>query len=283
MAIASTEKPKYGTSGVAAVTEGGGVAPSVMSMSFDGAAVSGVVHDTLVEAKGDLVTATADDAPARLAAGSDGSVLTADSTAATGLRWASRFPRDMDDADMASRIVSGSLPLCGWTYPVYYGGSFVAQTDGRLSACKIWVPRSITVTGMCIFLGDQALTSPDYENALALYASDGTLIGKTADQSAAWGSGTTTLKTADLVGGPYSIAGGDGVYVYAAVLMNTNGGTPAKFASRYTISYAFGNMGQSAGASSSTLTHGYRESVTAIPSSLWTLTAGGYPFWMGLY
>jgi hypothetical protein len=42
----------------------------------------------LLDAKGDLLTATGLDAPARLPVGGDGLVLTADSSSATGLAWA---------------------------------------------------------------------------------------------------------------------------------------------------------------------------------------------------
>jgi hypothetical protein len=41
-----------------------------------------------VDAKGDLIAATAADTPARLAVGTNGQVLTADSTTATGLKYA---------------------------------------------------------------------------------------------------------------------------------------------------------------------------------------------------
>jgi hypothetical protein len=46
------------------------------------------IQNTIVDAKGDLIAATASDTPARLAVGTNGHVLTADSTAATGLKWA---------------------------------------------------------------------------------------------------------------------------------------------------------------------------------------------------
>lgn len=44
---------------------------------------------TILDAKGDLISATAADTPARLAVGTNGQVLTADSTTSTGLKWAS--------------------------------------------------------------------------------------------------------------------------------------------------------------------------------------------------
>ena len=44
---------------------------------------------TTIDAKGDLIAGTGADAYARLAVGTNGQVLTADSTAATGLKWAS--------------------------------------------------------------------------------------------------------------------------------------------------------------------------------------------------
>jgi hypothetical protein len=46
------------------------------------------IAKTIVDAKGDLISATANDTPARLAVGTNGHVLTADSTESTGIKWA---------------------------------------------------------------------------------------------------------------------------------------------------------------------------------------------------
>ena len=49
---------------------------------------SNAIQNAIVDAKGDLITATAADTPARLAVGTNGHVLTADSTTGTGIKWA---------------------------------------------------------------------------------------------------------------------------------------------------------------------------------------------------
>jgi hypothetical protein len=54
-------------------------------MDFSWTAVDPLV---ILDAKGDLISATAADTPARLAVGTNGQVLTADSTTSTGLKWA---------------------------------------------------------------------------------------------------------------------------------------------------------------------------------------------------
>jgi hypothetical protein len=48
---------------------------------------SNAIQNAIVDAKGDLIAASAADTPARLAVGTNGQVLTADSTAGTGLAW----------------------------------------------------------------------------------------------------------------------------------------------------------------------------------------------------
>jgi len=55
---------------------------------YDGAAWQPILDQDVIEAKGDLIVGTADDTVSRLAVGTNGYVLTADSGETTGLKWA---------------------------------------------------------------------------------------------------------------------------------------------------------------------------------------------------
>jgi len=60
--------------------------PNSVKSAYDLA--NGAIAKSIVDAKGDLIAATAADTVSRLAVGTNGQVLTADSTAATGMKWA---------------------------------------------------------------------------------------------------------------------------------------------------------------------------------------------------
>lgn len=64
---------------------------------------SSVIAPTIVDAKGDIIAATAADTVARLAVGTNDQVLVADSTTATGLKWAT------PSSGAYTTIASGSL------------------------------------------------------------------------------------------------------------------------------------------------------------------------------
>lgn len=64
---------------------------------------SNAIQNAIVDAKGDLIAATGADTPARLAVGTNGYVLTADSAEATGLKWAAAASGGM------TSIASGTL------------------------------------------------------------------------------------------------------------------------------------------------------------------------------
>lgn len=67
--------------------------------------VEGGIQPTIVTAKGDLITAVANANPARLGVGSDGQLLTADSTSATGLSYQNNF------AAGKNKIINGDFRI----------------------------------------------------------------------------------------------------------------------------------------------------------------------------
>jgi hypothetical protein len=83
------------------------------------------IQNTIVDAKGDLITATAADTPARLAVGSNGDTLVADSAATTGLRWQGNY------AAGKNKIINGAFDV--WQR----GTSFT--TTGAYTADRFYV------------------------------------------------------------------------------------------------------------------------------------------------
>jgi hypothetical protein len=67
----------------------------------------GVVQNDIVDAKGDIVAATAADAVSRLAVGTDTHALVADSGEATGLKWA--VPTDSTKMPLAGGTFTGAI------------------------------------------------------------------------------------------------------------------------------------------------------------------------------
>jgi len=67
----------------------------------------GVVQKDIVDAKGDIVAATAADAVARLAVGTNDYVLTADSSEATGLKWAAPTTGDITAVTAGTNLSGG--------------------------------------------------------------------------------------------------------------------------------------------------------------------------------
>ena len=172
-----------------------------------------------------------------------------------------------------------------WNLPPFIPASEGAQADHTISAMKIWVPKTISVTGISLFLGSTVLSgaSAGEDNGVALYDSTGLLIGKSADQAAAWGAGTYAEKRADLIGGPFTVTGGAGVYVYACFLVNAT--TRPSFY-RYQGGINLNNVGQSTSASACTLTMGTKSSTSTWPTGangLFTLNSSRDNYWIALY
>lgn len=78
--------------------------------------VAAKVDKATLDAKGDVLTATANDTPARLAVGANDTVLTADSSASTGLKWAAPTASTFAPTDLGAALV-------GWWKPESLGSN----------------------------------------------------------------------------------------------------------------------------------------------------------------
>ena len=102
------------------------------------------IQNSIVDAKGDIITATADNTPARLAVGTNGQTLVADSTASTGLKWAT--PASGTTFSGASVYFSATLTL---TYNTAVTVGFNSENydtdsyhDNTTNNSRLTVPKS---------------------------------------------------------------------------------------------------------------------------------------------
>ena len=122
--------------GTAATTAATDYATAAQGTTADNA-----VPKSLFDAKGDLVTATADNTPARLAVGTDGYVLTADAAEATGIKWAAASGGGgggyaiYGDGSDGSATISGTTTL---TRDMFYT-TLTVQNGGVLNTANFRV------------------------------------------------------------------------------------------------------------------------------------------------
>ena len=102
------------------------------------ATADAAISDTLFDAKGDLVVATAADTAARLAAGSNGQILTADSTQTAGLKWAAPAVPTLDLTLNAQT---------GTTYSLLAGDVNKLVTLNNASAITLTIPNGVFTVG----------------------------------------------------------------------------------------------------------------------------------------
>lgn len=154
-------------------------------------ALAGKVALSLVDAKGDLIVGTADNALTRLAAGSNGFVLTVDSAQASGLKWAEATSTTPGPA---AAEVDG---FASWTGDPLNWTTLSGLGDGNAQWVRIPVPagKAITTLWVCVGIAGSYLASSGRPNQLALSDDDGNLLSLTPDDNTlytvqGWRSGT---------------------------------------------------------------------------------------------
>ena len=134
---------------------------------------SNAIQNAIVDAKGDLIGATAADTPARLAVGTNGQVLTADSTAATGLVWATP-----STVGSAANFVATSETTSSATYTALTTAQSVTLTTG---------------TKVMVIVGAGLHVSTAEERAFMSYAISGATTSAASDDYAAVVCSTTAF------------------------------------------------------------------------------------------
>jgi len=119
------------------------LAASAIALSHASDAISGFI----VDAKGDLIVATADNTVTRLAVGTDGKVLTADSAETTGLKWATPSPAGIPLAtiDAKGDLLAGTADDTATRIAVGANGTVLTADSAETTGLK-WANPHFRVT-----------------------------------------------------------------------------------------------------------------------------------------
>jgi hypothetical protein len=107
---------------------------------------AGGIAATLVDAKGDIIAATAADTVARLAVGANGTVLTAASGQATGLQWATPSSAIVPAYDRV-RLAGGDFTTASTTFVDVTGATVTFTTTARPVHVSVTMSAYINNTG----------------------------------------------------------------------------------------------------------------------------------------
>lgn len=183
------------------------------------------ILDSLIDAKGDLLTATAADTPARLAVGVDGLFLGSDSTQATGLKWVipalpCQFRLTLTSS---TPVTTGDVTAATTVYLTPYGGDLIALYDGTR-----WVLRATAQLSIAV----PATTNTMYD--VFVYDNSGT----PTLELTAWTNDTTRATALAFQNGVY-VKSGSATRRYVGSFRTTgvSGQTESSLAKRYVWNY----------------------------------------------
>ena len=172
--------------------------------------------------------------------------------------------------------------LLGWSQdPSTYDTQLIMPAAATIFLARIPLPAAVTVTNVLAYLS--ALGGTLTHSFLALFKSNGTIVGQSADQSTPWeAGGTLGLYTLPLAGGPFVVsplATNDfvwaAIYVGTAVTLPTfeTGVAAPTVLLNAGCTAARSRDGQIAQANTATL-------ASIVPANI--LTTSGYNPWLGI-
>lgn len=104
-----------------------------------------LIPKSLLDAKGDMIAASADNTPARVAAGVNNQVMTADSAQGAGVKWADHDKASHDVLDIDADTVDGKH----WDSIKYVSPTMiVGNKDSVLASgerCLVYIPSAMTL------------------------------------------------------------------------------------------------------------------------------------------
>lgn len=210
--------------------------------------ITGAIQSSTVTTKGDILAATASSTLARLGVGSDGQILTADSTQTAGIKWTSASSVTLDttatDIQQMGNQTAGSTgkaadaghvhPIMGQWVPADNGlvaaacppelatsgsGSPTGLVAGTVYLTKIQIRQATTATNI-VYRVSSIGNGTASSTFVGLYNSSGTLLSSSSDITTNLSS-TGIYSTA--LGTPQSLSAG--TFVWVAFLYNYSGGT----------------------------------------------------------
>lgn len=163
-----------------------------------------------------------------------------------------------------------------WNFDPILGTTGSAPANNTITLLRINVREAMTVTNVLVWITATGSGLTTNQNFVGLYNSSGTLVGTSADQTAAWGS--TGLKTAALVSGPFALSAG---FCWVAILPNESAGTVPSF---LRAASGTSNSEMSIGLTVSTARFATNTTGTSLPSSITPAsnTFTSQPFWAAL-